>query len=304
MVDFTFEFDHYFSFVQGRTRRANAAHCVKTTYARTSLFRDYFFNRIAIIWNGIPEACSCQYHCSPRFIVVSPLIALINDQITDVRSREVEAVSFTGETDSTRRQQILYKLRAGDPELKRIYTTPETLNRDVVLKEIVKTVGEKDLISYLIYDEAHCISQRGNGFRRDYLAVAEMGKILVPKAPTILLSATATQDALIYCSTKRECQEVNALLESKGISNQPYHVELSQALKESLQKKWTKGEIKVLCCTTAFGMGINKPSVRVVMFHSFPSCMEDLFQAWGRAGRDGLLPNAICIFHLETEFST
>ena len=55
MVDFTFEFDHCFSFVQGRTRRANAAHCVKTNYARTSLFRDYFFNRIAIIWNGIPE---------------------------------------------------------------------------------------------------------------------------------------------------------------------------------------------------------------------------------------------------------
>ena len=55
MVDFTFEFDHYFSFVQGRTRRANAAHCVKINYARTSLFRDYFFNRIAIIWNGIPE---------------------------------------------------------------------------------------------------------------------------------------------------------------------------------------------------------------------------------------------------------
>ena len=135
-------------------------------------------------------------------VVVSPLIALINDQITDLRSRGVEAVSFTGETDSTRRQQILYKLRSGDPELKLIYTTPETLNRDVVFKEIVKTMGEKDLISYLIYDEAHCISQWGNGFRPDYLAVAEMGKILVPKAPTILLSATATQDAIADINKK------------------------------------------------------------------------------------------------------
>ncbi|CAH3123092.1 unnamed protein product [Porites lobata] len=129
-------------------------------------------------------------------VVVSPLIALINDQITDLRSRGVEAVSFTGEKGSTRRQQILYKLRSGDPDLKLIYTTPETLNRDVVFKEIVKTMDEKDLISYLIYDEAHCISQWGNGFRPDYLAVAEMSKILVPKAPTILLSATATQDAI------------------------------------------------------------------------------------------------------------
>ena len=104
----------------------------------------------------------------------------------------------------------------------------------------------------------------------------------------IIQVISSTESALIYYSTKRKCEEVNALIESKGISSQPYHAELSKALKESLQKKWTKGEIKVLCCTTAFGMGINKPNVRVVMFHSLPSCMEDLFQAWGRAGRDGL----------------
>ena len=104
----------------------------------------------------------------------------------------------------------------------------------------------------------------------------------------IIQVISSTESALIYYSTKRECKEVNALLESTGISSQPYHAELSKALKESLQKKWIKGEIKVLCCTTAFGMGINKLNVRVVMFHSLPSCMEDLFQAWGRAGRDGL----------------
>ena len=104
----------------------------------------------------------------------------------------------------------------------------------------------------------------------------------------IIQVISSTESALTYCSTKKECEEVNAPLKSKGISSQPYHSDLSKALKESLQKKWTKGEIKVLCCTTAFGMGINKPNVRVVMFHSLPSCMEDLFQAWGRAGRDGL----------------
>ena len=66
MVDFTFQFDHYFSFVQGRTGRANAAHCVKTNYARTSLFRDYFFNRITIIWNGIPEDRGTQWQFSGK----------------------------------------------------------------------------------------------------------------------------------------------------------------------------------------------------------------------------------------------
>ena len=76
MVDFTFEFDHCFSFVQGRKRHANAAHCVKTNYARTSLFRDYFFNRIAIIWNGIPEDIKvANTLCSlVRIIVVHDLL--------------------------------------------------------------------------------------------------------------------------------------------------------------------------------------------------------------------------------------
>ena len=80
MVDFTFEFDHYFSFVQGRTRRANASHCVKTNYARTSLFRDYFFNRTAIIWNSIPEDIKvattiCSFKCQLKSFYIMFLMA-------------------------------------------------------------------------------------------------------------------------------------------------------------------------------------------------------------------------------------
>ena len=77
-----------------------------------------------------------------------------------------------------------------------VYATPETLNRDIAFKEIVKLLGGKDMISCLVYDEAHCISQRGNGFRPDYLSVAEMSATLVPKAPIIPLSATATEDVI------------------------------------------------------------------------------------------------------------
>ena len=281
----------------------------------------------------LPAICSHK-----PAIVVSPLIALIHDQITDLRSKGTGAESFTGETDSMRLQQVLYKLCSGDPELKLIYTTPETINHNVVFKDLLKVMGEKDMISYLIYDEAHCISQWGNGFRPDYLSVAEVSRTLVPKAPIILLSATATPDVisdikqkigldnlaivqnvfdrpnlfyqvqekgketnremihnmysaesgLIYCTTKRECEEVSALLEATGISSQPYHAGLSKAIKESLQQNWSKGAIRVLCCTSTFGMGINKPNVRVVMFHSIPSSLEERFQGWGRAGCDGV----------------
>ena len=138
----------------------------------------------------LPAICSHK-----PAIVVSPLIALSHDQITDLRSKGTGAESFTGETDSMRRQQVLYKLCSGDPELKLIYTTPETINHNVVFKDLLKVMGEKDMISYLIY-EAHCISQLGNGFRPDYLSVAEVSRTLVPKAPIILLSATATPDVI------------------------------------------------------------------------------------------------------------
>ena len=99
---------------------------------------------------------------------------------------------------------------------------------------------------------------------------------------------SSAESGLIYCTPKRECEEVSALLEATGISSQSYHAGLSKAIKESLQQNWSKGAIRVLCCTSTFGMGINKPNVRVVMFHSIPSSLEERFQGWGRAGCDGV----------------
>lgn len=279
-------------------------------------------------------------------IVVSPLIALINDQVKDLNSKGIGAEAFTGDTNDTKRQQILFQLRSAAPELKFVYTTPETLRNDVVFREIVKSLGSKNQISYLVFDEAHCISQWGNGFRPDYLSIAEDSRLIAPKATIILLSATATPDVisdithaigldnlklvndsfdrpnlkfevrekdkesekkiieimssaesgLVYCSTKRECEETSALLEAAGVSCQPYHAGLSKTVKESLQENWFKESIKVLCCTSAFGMGINKPNVRVVIFHSIPPSLEELFQGWGRAGRDGLPASCYLFF--------
>lgn len=281
----------------------------------------------------LPGICDHRYT-----IVVSPLIALINDQVRDLYSKGIGAESFTGETGDIRRQQILFQLRSAAPELKFVYTTPETLRNDVVFRETVKSLGSKNQISYLVFDEAHCISQWGNGFRPDYLSIAEESRSIAPKATIVLLSATATpevisditqavgldnlnlvvdhfdrpnlkfevhekdkesnnkiieimssaESGLVYCSTKRECEETSALLEAAGISSQPYHAGLSKTVKESLQENWFRESIKILCCTSAFGMGINKPNVRIVLFHSLPSSLEELFQGWGRAGRNGL----------------
>ena len=86
-------------------------------------------------------------------ILVSPLIALINDQV-----RELNSKGIGGETDATRRQQILFQLRSSAPELKFVYSTPETLRHDVAFREVVRLLGSKDQISYLVFDEAHCMS--------------------------------------------------------------------------------------------------------------------------------------------------
>ena len=244
---------------------------------------------------------------------------------------------MSGETDATRRQQILFQLRSSAPELKIVYSTPETLRHDVAFREVVRLLGSKDQISNLVFEEAHCISQWGHGFRPDYLSFSEESTSIVPKATVILLSATATPDVisdvkqaiglddvtvvsdqfdrpnlkfevhkkskesakeiisilssgfsgLVYCSTKPECEETSALLEAAGISSQAYHAEISKTVKESLPQQWSLGTIKILWCTSAFGMGINKPNVRVVLFHLLPASLEELFQGWGRAGCDG-----------------
>ena len=111
-------------------------------------------------------------------IVVSPLIALINDQVRELNSKGIGAESLSGETDATRRQQILFQLRSSAPELKFVYSTPETLRHDVAFREVVRLLGSKDQISYLVFDEAHCISQWGHGFRPDYLSFLRRALLL------------------------------------------------------------------------------------------------------------------------------
>ena len=128
--------------------------------------------------------------------VVSPLIALINDQVGERNSKGIAAESLSGETDATRRQQILFQLRSSAPELKFVYSTPETLRHDVAFREVVRLLGSKDQISYLVFDEAHCISQWGHGFRPDYLSFSEESTSIVPKATVILLSPSATPDVI------------------------------------------------------------------------------------------------------------
>ena len=111
-------------------------------------------------------------------IVVSPLIALIIDQVRELNSKGIGAESLSGETDATRRQQILFQLRSSAPELKFVYSTPETLRHDVAFREVVRLLGSKDQISYLVFDEAHCISQWGHGFRPDYLSFLRKALLL------------------------------------------------------------------------------------------------------------------------------
>ena len=102
--------------------------------------------------------------------------------------------------------------------------------------------------------------------------------------------------SLVYCSTRMDCEELSAKLESHSIMSKAYHGSMSKQLCSSLQTQWMAGGLQVLCCTSAFGMGINKLNVQAVIHYSLPASLEDYYQQTGRGGRDGLPWKCVLFF--------
>ena len=271
-------------------------------------------------------------------IVITPLIALMKDQVQNLRKREIKALAiYSGMT----RQEILTALEnCIFGNYKFLYISPERLDT-----EIFRTKLRSMKVSMITVDESHCISQWGYDFRPAYLKIAEIRELL-PEVPVLALTATATPEvvtdiqarlkfregnvfrmsferknlayivrktdnktkeipyilqrisgsAIIYVRNRRRTKEITELLMNEGITADFYHAGLDNAVNDLRQKRWQSGEVRVMVATNAFGMGIDKPDVRIVLHLDLPDSPEAYFQEAGRAGRDGEKAYAVILY--------
>lgn len=272
-------------------------------------------------------------------IVITPLIALMKDQVENLKKRGIKAAAiYSGLTHN----EILVTLENcifGD--YKFLYVSPERLSSELFLTKL-----KRMRVSFITVDEAHCISQWGYDFRPSYIRIADLRKI-VPQAPVLALTATATpevvkdiQDKLlfrqehvfkmsfarknlayvvrhtedkesellhiinsipgtviVYCRSRKGCRDLAAQLEERGLTATFYHAGLSNCEKDERQRLWQTDQCRVMVATNAFGMGIDKPDVRLVVHMDVPDSPEAYFQEAGRAGRDGRKAYAVLLYN-------
>ncbi|GAB3413961.1 RecQ family ATP-dependent DNA helicase [Niabella aquatica] len=290
-------------------------------------------------------------------LVISPLIALMNDQVQNLRKKNITA--FCIHTGMQRKEVISILETAAHSNCKFLYISPERLETKL-FKEYLPGLN----VHLIAVDEAHCISQWGYDFRPPYLRIIHLREEL-PGVPVIALTASATplvqQDicdklspttdiplqkeresknqsenngsfrifrqsferpnlsysvfkvtsrinkitailksvegsAIVYCKTRKRTKEISELLNAQGVVADFYNAGLSTEERTQKQERWIKSQIRVMVCTNAFGMGIDKPDVRIVIHADVPDCLENYYQEAGRAGRDGKKAFAVLLY--------
>lgn len=272
-------------------------------------------------------------------LVISPLIALMKDQVDALRACGVPAAYINSSLTPTESRAILAQAR--DRELKILYVAPERFSIPE-FQLFLQTLQ----ISLIAVDEAHCISEWGHNFRPEYRNLSSL-RSLFPDTPLIALTATATHkvredilnqlqlqqarifvssfdrenlrisvvekkqalpkllhlvekfrhdSVIIYCFSRKETEEIASSLASQKFNVKAYHAGLDAHERNKIQEAFTKDKVNIIVATIAFGMGIDKPDVRLVVHFTYPKTLEGYYQEIGRAGRDGL-PSECVMFY-------
>ncbi|GAQ84897.1 Helicase conserved C-terminal domain containing protein [Klebsormidium nitens] len=288
-------------------------------------------------------------------LVVSPLIALMEDQVAALKRKNVPAEFLSSTQKTSLKAEIYDDLASGRPETKLLYVTPELIATKGFMAKLRKLHG-RGLLSLIAIDESHCISAWGHDFRPSYGRLAAL-KEQLPGVPVMALTATANktvqedilrslnlerplifqasfnrpniryevrfkdvlpgqdpyrdlvrllnaepgQCAIVYCLSRSSCDGLAARLLSNGIPCKPYHAGLPDAERSRTLKDWVTGRIPVVAATIAFGMGIDRADVRLVVHFNMPKSIEGFYQESGRAGRDGQPAKSVLYYGSEDE---
>ena len=277
-------------------------------------------------------------------VVVSPLIALMKDQVDALNANGIAASFINSTLSSAEIARVQEQARTGG--LKLLYAAPERLALPD-FRSFLRSVE----VSLIAVDEAHCISEWGHDFRPDYRNLRALRREF-PAVPVIALTATATEkvredivaqldlqnaerfvssfnranlrytvepkrdswpsllrvlgqhqneSSIIYCFSRKDTESMAETLVAHGFRALPYHAGLDQVTRRETQEKFIRDQVPIIVATIAFGMGINKPDIRLVVHHDLPKTVEAYYQETGRAGRDGLPSECVLFFFLRRQ---
>ena len=272
-------------------------------------------------------------------VVVSPLIALMKDQVDALQASGIAATFLNSSLNAEESRKRLRGLHNGEYRL--LYVAPERLMLSGFLADL-----QRWNVQLIAIDEAHCISEWGHDFRPEYRQISQLRKHF-PKVPFMALTATATgrvredivthlqlrepkcyvasfnrpnltyrvvpknksydqlvdflrgrrkESGIVYCLSRKGAESVAEKLSRDGIRARPYHAGLTPKERSEHQELFLRDDVRVICATIAFGMGINKPNVRFVVHYDLPKNIEGYYQETGRAGRDGLPSECVLLF--------